>query len=244
MPFLSIFSLKANVVPGPFQHLLFVATIHFIPYIALVAIVFLAAAVVGLVLATRYEMDDQGIVRHRAGGKVRVEWETVSPFSETEPTHREGDRHCMLKTRNGETLMAVGPHLVGRSGKEMMEEIRRRIGPPSLPPNGEPEVFRFGDFGMVPPYEIHLDAEALRAVHGGSSVEARLDEIEEIAVEAWPEVGPGLERLRIVRKGEVLYLDSRLVGFWPLAEHLAAHCPNAKVSDNSRRRQMGREALA
>lgn len=186
----------------------------------------------------RYIFDEHGISKGRSVPKQRVQWARVSPFSETEPAHREGDKHCVLKSRGGEALMAVGPHLAGHAGKEMMAEIRRRIGPPALAPDGHPEVFRYGDFGDVPCGEFHLDAETLRVVGENEHIEIRLDEVEEISVETWPNVGEGIERARIAGKGGAVGFDSRLIGFWPLLKHLAAFCPNAKVSDRSRRSQL------
>jgi hypothetical protein len=200
----------------------------------------IGVSLVGLFLQTEYRTDSRGITRvhHYRGREDTVEWELVSPFSETAPTHREGDRYCYLKDPQGDVLMAVGPHLVGGEGIALLAEIRSRLGgKPSLPP-GRTEVFKFGDFGLMPPYRIVLTHHSIAAATDAGELRLSFHEIRVIRIAAWPEHGMGLERARIVGEDRVVDFDSRLIGFWPLVDYVQDHALYAEVIDDSRRSRM------
>jgi len=189
---------------------------------------------------TQYVLTEAGMVERRGREERGVEWKAVSPFSETAPTHRDGDRHCFLKDRQGQTLIAISPQHIGARGDALLQEIRRRLGPPALGPDREPEVFRFGDFPGVPPWWVELNSRELAAAWPSGSLRLALDQISEITLSAWPDLGAGLEKARLVAGDRILEFDSRLAGFWPLVEFVAARAPQAVVKDGSRRRRLGR----
>ncbi len=217
---------------------------------AVLSMLALAAAGCGALagfMRTSYRMDTRGIECRRAGSVERVEWEQVSSFSETEATHRESDLHCFLKSREGEPLMAIAPHMVGRQKHRLLDEVRSRIGPPTLSSDGAPEVFRFGDFGPAPPLEFRLEPDTLAVSAASDEVRVPYKDILRIEVAAWPKVGEGMERARVFVGEQALEVDSRVIGFWPLLDYLASRCPHAEIEDMSRRnrvtgRRLGGEA--
>jgi len=197
-----------------------------------------AAALLGA-FRTQYILTPQAIIERCGRKERRVEWSAVSPFSETAPTHRDSDRHCLLKDRYGQCLLAVAPQRIGSKGRELLAEIRRRLGPPSLAWDREPEVFRFGDFPGVPPWWVELCGREVAAAWPQGSLRLPLDQIREITLCAWPDLGAGLEKARLVAGDRVLEFDSRLTGFWPLVEFIAARAPQAIIKDGSRRARLG-----
>ena len=205
----------------------------------------LALMVVGLYVAftdLKYELDADGLRRRRGRRLDFVAWEDISPFSETEPTHREGDRHCYLKDREGTTLMAVSDHLLADNGAEMLTEVRERIGPPVLPEGGGPDVFQFRHFtgGML--FRVELTDEDVAAVNRAGEMRIPYEAVEQVIVRSWPEYGTGLERAKIIGDGKLVEFDSRLVGFWPLVDHVLAAAPEAEFVDESRRGQERKKA--
>ena len=185
-----------------------------------------------------YDVDADGVRKTAGSTYMETAWTDASPFSETAITHRDGDRFCRLKSRDGLTLMEIGSHMLGGAGEKLLAEIRLRLGEPSLEGQDEPEVFKYADFGNVPPFHIELTAQEVAAVSAAGELRLPFDKIESIMIRAWPEVGAGLERVRMIGEERMIEIDSRVVGFWPLVDYVTAHAPNAALDDRSRRARL------
>lgn len=202
-----------------------------------------ALVAVGLYIALTdmtYDLTPAGLWKRRGQRRDFVAWADVSPFSETEPTHREGDRHCYLKDREGNTVMAVASHLLADRGSEMLAEARRRLGPPALPEDGRREVFQFRHFTGGLLFRVELTDADVSAVNQAGEVRIPFEAVERVIVRAWPEHGTGLERAKVIGDGKLIEFDSRLVGFWPLLDHVLAVAPEAEFEDQSRRGELRR----
>lgn len=134
--------------------------------------------------------------------------------------------------------MAVGAHLVGARGPELLDGIRLRLGVAEMAEGVRPEIFRFGDFGAAPPFHIELGSKSVAAVSGAGELRLPWGAIERIAIKAWPEIGTGMERARLTGGDKMIEFDSRVIGFWPLVDYVIARAPDAVVDDDSRRARL------
>lgn len=212
-------------------------------------ILFFAVPLAGLAAYARYTnieyaLGSERIVMRRAGREQAASWDAISSFSETSATHREGDRHCYLKDREGAALMPVAAHLLGRHGPTLIEDIRGRLGPPRLPEDGGPEMFIFRHFTGGALFHVELTAGEIAAVNNAGEIRIPLTAVEKVSIHAWPKIGAGLEKARIIGDGKMIEFDSRLVGFWPLMEYLIRGAAQAEVDDQSRRSQLRHESLS